>query len=530
MHARVSLITASLALAVGSSEARAQTTEPHVRNVIVLIGDGMGPAQVGLLESWARLAPSSTYAGQPTAMARLAAMGTTTLSLTHPHGGLVVDSACSATQIATGQAAPSEVVGLNARGDIAQTVLEAAQAQGRATGLVSDTRITHATPAAFAAHVPHRRHEDWIAEQLAAGGVDVLLSGGLRYFTPQSTGSDHAAALAFTDGAFPATSARSDDRDLVAELRDRGATVVFDRDGLAAAPPTGRLVGLFANSGMRDAIAERNDERASEPTLAEMTRTALDRLDDDPDGFFLMVEAGQIDWAAHDNDAGWMLAELLRFDAAIDEVLRWAEGRDDTWIVLTADHETGGFGLSYSRAGVPSPTTLDGDGMLGQPLAPQFNFGDVGMLELLGSQQRTLAAVVDDLSEPETSYADVVEAVRAATGVAITIEDAAAILSSEPNIYHVEGHEYLDALEFPAIGDFEAFYVYADGIRQAQIARALADELGVVWSNGTHTASPVAVITSGPAELEAQLAGIGDHVSLGRALFGAIGAEVSTVP
>ncbi len=164
--------------------------------------------------------------------------------------------------------------------------------------------------------------------------------------------------------------------------------------------------------------------------------------------------------------------------------------------------------------------------MMGQPLGPQFNFGSVGMLDLLSQQRRTLAAVVADIEATGADAAGVVDAVHEATGITIGVDEAAAVLANEPNLFRVDGHEYLDAVEFPAICDFEAFYVSADGVRQAQIARALADELGVVWSNGTHTASPVAVITSGPAALEAQVAGIGDHVALGRALFGAIGAEV----
>jgi alkaline phosphatase len=497
------------------------TPDVPVRNVILLIGDGMGPGQIGLLETWARLAPSSTYGGEMTAIAQLAARGAAGVSLTHPHGNLVVDSACSATQLATGLPAPAEVIGLDAVGNIVPTVLERARDTGRATGLVSDTRITHATPASFAAHVPHRRFENEIAEQLVASGVDVMLSGGLRYFAPRSVAADADAALAYTGGAWSASSRRADDRDLVAEARDAGYRVVFDRAGLdQARDADGRLLGLFANSGMRDALAARVDAHSTdrgEPTLAEMTRVALGRLERDPDGFFLMVEGGQIDWAGHDNDAGWMLAEMARFDEAVAEVLRWSAGREDTVVVLTADHETGGFGFSYSGHDVPVAAPLPGDGMAGELHTPQFNFGDAAALDVFWAQRRTLSAAIEAAGADATP-ARLLEELAATIDVALTVDDAEAVLAMEPNAYHVDGHEYLDAPEVPAIADFGAFYVYADGARAALVARAIAEETGAVWSNGTHTAAPVLVVVDGPPAIEARLDGITDHVALGALL------------
>lgn len=183
MH-RFSLVVALLCFwssACAPVQSQVQPTEAPARaprNVILFIGDGMGPQQIGLFELWAREASTSKYPDRVTHYRALANRGWMGLSLHSPAGALVVDSACSATQLATGQAAPSEVLGLNARGDRAMTVLEAAHAAGKATGLVSDTRITHATPGAFVAHVPHRSMETIIAEQVVASGADVMLSGG----------------------------------------------------------------------------------------------------------------------------------------------------------------------------------------------------------------------------------------------------------------------------------------------------------------------------------------------------------------
>lgn len=117
-----------------------------------------------------------------------------------------------------------------------------------------------------------------------------------------------------------------------------------------------KLLGLFANSGMYDGITysqTKNDPDRKEPTLKEMTDKALEILSKDKDGFFLMVEGGQIDWAGHSNDAGSMLHEMIKFDETVNAVYQWAKDRDDTLIIVTADHETGSFGFSYSGYNLP---------------------------------------------------------------------------------------------------------------------------------------------------------------------------------
>ena len=160
-HSVLMLAISSIFLSACNDSA-AVTAAPEttkVKNLILMIGDGMGPQQVGLLEEYAQRAPLSIYndKGNKTALSIFADAGNMGLSLNAPYGSngsLVVDSACSATQLATGVAAGSEMIGLDNQGNIVETILERAKAQGKATGLVSDTRITHATPAAFAAHQP----------------------------------------------------------------------------------------------------------------------------------------------------------------------------------------------------------------------------------------------------------------------------------------------------------------------------------------------------------------------------------------
>lgn len=517
--------------AVANSETAAPNapntpTNTPARNLIIVIGDGMGPGQIALFESWARLAPTGIEytGGEPTALSRLAARSDTLVSLTHPDGALVVDSACSATQLATGVPAAPEVVGLDAHGNDVLTILEAAQRSGRATGLVTDTRLTHATPAAFATHVPHRAHENEIAAQLVASGVDVMLSGGLRHFAPASVqGGD--AGLQYTEGLFAASSRRDDERDLLAEARAAGYAVALDRAQLAEVED-GRVLGLFANSAMRDALTEHAEgAHSNEPTLSEMTTSAIRLLETNSEGFVLVVEAGQIDWAGHNNDPGWLLHEMVRLDEALTVVLDWAEGRDDTVVVLTADHETGGLGMSYSRADIPTWPALTGDGMRGLTHVSQFNFGSTAMLDAIWSQRASYASIFSDVEGGDTT--GLADKIREVTGFELSEDAVVRLLAMEPNGWQVDDHEYLDEDEFPAIADFAAFYVYSDGMRSALLARALSPMLGVVWSNGTHTNIPVPVFVWSSTGWTSSLRGIVTHVEVGQMLFEAIGEEAA---
>jgi len=472
------------------AEAPARSEAPP-RNVVLVIGDGMGPQQVGFLELYARRAPGAEHDG-PTAFARMATEGTLGMSLHYPMDRAVADSACSASQIALGLPVPSEAIGVDARGEPAETLLERAQAEGMATGLVSDTRLTHATPAAFAAHVAHRTMENEIAAQMIATAPDLMLSGGRRYFVPQSA-----------EG-----SRRADERDLLAEAQAGGYTVVSDREALRAAPD-GKLLGLFADSGMLDAITERGtreDPERTQPALHEMAEIALDRLSRDPDGFFLLIESGQIDWACHANDAGWLLAEMRRANEMLSAVLAWAEARDDTLVVVTADHETGGFGVSYSSERVPAPRPLPGAAFADRDYAPEWNFGPLETLDHLAAQRSTLLGLLDDfdaLPENERDAAHLAGLVSERTDFSIDEEAAGRVLE-------VRRDRWAEAL-----GARSDFY-YANRARAAVLGHELQNAENVVWATGTHTHTPVMVLAHGPGA--ETFGGLHHHTELGQLL------------
>jgi alkaline phosphatase len=299
----VASLSAFLCLTVADVHAQ----QPDPPRVILLIADGTG------ISHWS----AGLFATDSAAILRFPVVG---LVDTRNVEGRITDSAASATAYATGVLTLNGFIGVDRDSAGLETVLEQAEDRGMATGLVATSSLVHATPASFAAHVPDRYLYQEIAAQIAGSTIDVLLGGGRQYFDP---------------------SRRDDGRDYLTPLGQvrRWATGADDLNETAVAGKPG-LVGLFADNAMSAA-----DEGRS-PSLAEMTKAALAILDRDPDGFFLMVEASQIDWLAHDNDSfGRIAAEVLDCDEAMQVALDYVHGRPGALLVVVADHETGGLAL-----------------------------------------------------------------------------------------------------------------------------------------------------------------------------------------
>ena len=496
----------------------------EIKNVILMIGDGMGPQQVGLLETYANQAPHSIYKGNKTALFKLANEGVIGSSLTHPEDAIVVDSACSATMLSTGVYTASEVIGIDSQGNTIETVLEKAKRSGKATGLVSDTRLTHATPASFAAHQPHRSLENDIASDMLSTGVDVMLSGGLRHWIPKSTnekGETYEQLKLLTQGDVYLKSKRKDERNLLTEAQSAGYQLAFNRQMLDKVEGN-KLLGLFSYSGMDDGITysnKKNSTDRTQPSLREMTDKALSILSKDKDGFFLMVEGGQIDWAGHSNDVGTMLHEMIKFDEAINAVYEWAKGRDDTIIIVTADHETGSFGFSYSSQNLPKPQKRPGSAFTKQDYAPNFNFGSFDILDGLYAQKKSyyqMVSTFQKLEKEQQTAEKFAEIVNSNSAFPITAQQATNVLKSKPTPSRLESHKYLSAESIPAINDFDAFFPYND--RGNLLAREQATSQNIVWGTGTHTHTPVNVFAWGPAEKIIPVSKMMHHSELGEYL------------
>lgn len=286
------------------------------KRIILLIGDGMGVPAIS----------AASYAdGEPLAMLGMEQMNWMT---THSYEFVTTDSAASASAIATGKKTHYEGVSVKPgttkqneeqKRQHYKTILEQAEASGWRTGLVSTSKIVHATPAAFASHRANRRSYEAIARDMYESGVDVLLGGGPRYFTKRGDGDDLLAA--FEKKGYRIATSKSE-IEQASELATKLVGLPHDPDF----PPAG------------------DPSRAM--TLAEMTQSALEVLDrDNDDGFFLMIEGSQIDWRGHDLDGEGVVKETLDFDGAVQAALAYAGERDDTLVVVTSDHETGGMAV-----------------------------------------------------------------------------------------------------------------------------------------------------------------------------------------
>ncbi|SDN77683.1 alkaline phosphatase [Alkalicoccus daliensis] len=280
---------------------------------------------------------------------------------THSNNNRVTDSAAAGTAMATGTKTNNGMIGQTPDGEELETILEAASKAGKSTGLVANSTITHATPAAFASHVDSRNNQEEIARQyIDQGVVDVFLGGGLEYFLPESEGG------------------RQEERHLLNEAIDMGYQFVENQEELLNIEE-GNILGLFADGAM---APELHREETDQPSIAEMTSSAIDVLDQNEEGFFLMVEGSQIDWAGHANDAAWAMSDTAAFEEAVIDALDFADQDGETLIVIAGDHDTGGMTLGgYESKGsnveILHNVTATGDYMAAQLNDDRSNVAEV---------------------------------------------------------------------------------------------------------------------------------------------------------
>ncbi len=301
----------------------------HARNVIFMVADGMSTGTLTLADMLARRrgeGPSAWATLWRWTHARGRREGAPdvyrSMVMTHSLDSLVTDSAAGGSAWGCGVHVNNGWINMLPDGSEPRPILVEAKDAGRAAGLVTTTTVTHATPASFVANVPDRGMEREIARQILDRGVDVVLGGGRRFFPDELL-------------------ARHPDVTLLRTARELSRA-----DG---AP--GRVLGLFNDAHLSYAL-DRDADGLDEPTLAEMTRAALRRLERAPNGFVLQVEGGRVDHAAHNNDACSLLREQREFDAALAAAVDFARARDDTLLIVTTDHANANPGLTlYTESG-----------------------------------------------------------------------------------------------------------------------------------------------------------------------------------
>ncbi|MDR3590785.1 MAG: alkaline phosphatase [Negativicutes bacterium] len=314
----------------GKSWVQAESKE-RPKYVLFFIGDGMGQSHRTLATLTRNNVPSTPQNAvlKPLVMDSFPVWGMTT---TYSYDQLVTDSSAAGTALAAGVKTDNKSLGQTPDGRRVRTVLEAARDKGQSTGLVTTTRITHATPASFAAHVDHRDKEAEIAAQYVDADVDVLLGGGDSFFQPQSVKG----------------SKRKDDRNLYQEFAAKGYKVLNTVGELrdfnpAATSGVDRVVGVYNSSHLTWEI---DRDETQEPSLAEMTGKAISILNKNNKGFFIMVEGGRIDHAAHQHDAVGIINDTMAFDDAVAVAYEfYLKHPKETLIIVAADHETGGLGI-----------------------------------------------------------------------------------------------------------------------------------------------------------------------------------------
>ena len=279
----------------------AQDTSEKPKNVILMIGDGMGLSQV-----------SSPYffSQEKPAFNRFSEIGLVrTSSASHP----ITQSPAAATAIATGRKTYNVAIGMGVDSLPLRNITEILEKRGYMTGVIATSSITDATPAGFYAHQPHRDLQHEIAMDLVSSGIDFFAGGGIRYFIDTS-GTDYFK---------------------INNIEVNYAALKRIRN-----PEPGKRYGFLLSADRMPAMLEGRGD-----FLGSATKIAMDYLSSGEGGYFLMVEGSQIDWAGHANNVDYMTSEMNDFNRVINQVLD-AAGRDgETLVIVTADHETGGFTL-----------------------------------------------------------------------------------------------------------------------------------------------------------------------------------------
>jgi alkaline phosphatase len=298
------ILLGTTVISCGTTKKLASEGTPEIKNIILMIGDGMG-----LPDVYAAM----TVSDKPLNIERCNFIG---LQKTFSADNYITDSGAAGTALATGIKTKNGAIGMDSQGNRIKSILEIAEEHGLSTGLVSTSSVTHATPASFIAHQSSRGSYEDIAKDFLKTDIDVFIGGGYDHFAK-----------------------RADKLNLVDSLKFRGYEVDTALN-LVLKSSSGKLAGFTASVHNPYRLKGRGD------MLPESSAKAIDILSKNKKGFFLMIEGSQIDWAGHANFADTLVDETLDFDKAVGVALDFAKKDRHTLVVITADHETGGVTIT----------------------------------------------------------------------------------------------------------------------------------------------------------------------------------------
>ncbi len=462
-------ILAAILLSSGAIFAAAaeKTGAEPVKYVFLFIGDGMSLPQRMLVEEYLK---RTGHEGL-----KMNAMASQGMSTTYAADSFITDSAAAGTAIATGSKTNFGMLGVDPAGKPLESVAEVAHRNGRKVGIISSVSLDHATPAAFYAHVTARGDYYSIATQLTDTPYEFFGGGGF---------------LGQTAKGQP---------DIFAVAKAKKFTVATDKaqfDAITPATP-GPVLAISPRLADSKAMPYSIDLAPGEVTLADITAKAIEYLDGDR-GFFLMVEGGKIDWVCHANDAATAIRETIAFDDAIRQACTFAQKHpDDTLIVVTGDHETGGLTLGFAGTHYKS------------------------YLERLQHQKISTTAFSDLVKQWQKAGDMTPEAAQPAITANFGLKFTGA--ADDPMVLNSEEQERVKTAFLRSMGDNryapgenkELLYGGYDPL-SVTLTHILNNKAGVAWTSYSHTALPVA--TSAMGKNAAAFAGMGDNTDIANRL------------
>jgi alkaline phosphatase len=307
--------------------------------IILFVGEGLSPA---------RLAPTRTYAAGAGARLNMDSMPYAALVMNYSKDFAAPDQAAAATAIATGERVTNRALAVNGDGKPLKSIVELAREHGRATGLVTDSKLTDSTSAAFYAHTPEPSDTEKIAADFVDRGIDIAMGGGAAQFIPATKGGE-----------------RQDARDLLLELRGNGFDIVRTRTDLEAVPAWRRpkLFGVFSNDDL--AFTNQVEQRGQQPSLSDMVRRAIQLLQYNSGGYLLVIDAGLMRKAAEENNGERTLSQTLELDRAVG--IARSYGGPKSTIIICGDAAIGGMNLNGFPFRKDSGIALLGFNSAGQP-------------------------------------------------------------------------------------------------------------------------------------------------------------------
>jgi len=466
------MTTMKFSLALVSALVAAAASAGAPKYVFLFIGDGMSVPQRMVAEEFA------AKAGLPEiAMNRFPQQVNTR---TKSANAIITDSAAAATAIACGVKTKNGSLGVDPKGQRLESVAEVARDCGRKVGIVTSVTICHATPGGFYAHRPSRGMYYAIGLDLVASGFDYFAGGGI-----------YDAYSATNDPCY-----KGDIRELARQAGYRYSK--DDKAAWAALKPGSRSWSVFGESGMQFSL----DADGSQPTLAELVQKGIEVLDNGK-GFFMMCEGGKVDYAGHANDAATNLRDLIALDQAVRVAIKFREAHpDDTLIITTGDHETGGMSMGFAGCGGQFKVEL----LAGQKTSTEKFSADVKKLIADRKGEITFDEIKPLVTE-KYGLLFAADKKDAKNPLLLTQKEIDELKKAfETDVGYVRAK-----VKDTKAHDEQRRYVFAQAVKNA-----LNSHAGIGWSTGNHTALPTLTTALGvKAEI---LQGMTENTDIGNRL------------